>query len=178
MDLITEKRIGCVAVMADDNEEEGLLQQQDDNNNKKLVPLPVGIITKSDIIKAYQNQVDTNEPCETIMHKGSLQTCSPNVDRDEAAHLLEKSHNHHLIVASEDEPKIFLGLVSSWDITAECARDHRAYPWIRSEDGKFHNPFPPQKKPSEQHFNKQTILHHEHEPDTVYMDDLDVLNFQ
>ena len=155
-------------------------QQPEDNNdnNTKVVPLPVGIITKSDIIKAYQNQVNINEPCESIMNKGDLQTCGPNVDRDKAAHLLEESHNHHLLVVSDDDdPKKFLGLVSSWDITAECARDHRAYPWIRSEDGKFHSPFP-KKKPSEQHFNKQTVLHHEHEPDTVYMDDLDVLNFQ
>lgn len=32
----------------------------------------------------------------------------------------------------------FKGLISSWDITVECARDDRAWPWNRQEDGKFH----------------------------------------
>ena len=33
----------------------------------------------------------------------------------------------------------FVGLVSSWDITVECARDDRAWPWNRPEDGRFHS---------------------------------------
>ena len=33
----------------------------------------------------------------------------------------------------------FVGLVSSWDITVECARDDRAWPWNRPEEGKFHD---------------------------------------
>jgi hypothetical protein len=39
-----------------------------------------------------------------------------------------------------DKNAQFRGLVSSWDITVECARDDRAWPWNRTEDGKFHRP--------------------------------------
>jgi hypothetical protein len=34
----------------------------------------------------------------------------------------------------------FRGLISSWDITVECARDDRAWPWNRQEGGKFFAP--------------------------------------
>ena len=35
----------------------------------------------------------------------------------------------------------FLGLVSAYDVTADTANETRAWPWIRSEDGRFHHPF-------------------------------------
>jgi hypothetical protein len=112
------------------------------------------------------------------MTKGTLQTCSPTCDRDKAARILEESHHHHLLVV-DDHTQTFAGLVSSWDITAECARDDRAWPWNRSEDGKFHKPIADTKKHSTaEKYEKQTILHHDHEEYTVYMDELDVLNFQ
>jgi CBS-domain-containing membrane protein len=170
-----EKGIGAIAVMPEDEKVAAAVTDNNDNRNRK--PMPVGIITKSDIIKAYQNMVGIDDPCESIMHTGDLKTCTPTVDRDRAARLLEENHNHHLLVVSDDDPSVFVGLVSSWDITAECARDDRAWPWIRSEDGKFHNPLP-KKKPVGQHFDRQTILHHNHEANTVYMDELDVMNFQ
>jgi hypothetical protein len=44
--------------------------------------------------------------------------------------------NHHAVVV--DKEGEFKGLISSWDITAECARDDRAWPWNRQEGGKFH----------------------------------------
>lgn len=144
--------------------------------------MPIGIITKSDILFAYHNMVGIDDPCEAIMPRDKpLQTCSPNVDRDQAARILEQNHTHHIIVvnkdASDDSPH-FVGLISSWDLSAECARDDRAWPWIRSEDGRFHNPFPRVKKSSALKYDKQSILHHDHEEYTVYMDELDVLNFQ
>jgi hypothetical protein len=46
------------------------------------------------------------------------------------------SQNHHAIVVGPNAE--FKGLVSSWDITVECARDDRAWPWNRPEDGRFH----------------------------------------
>lgn len=36
-----------------------------------------------------------------------------------------------------DKDAEFVGLVSSWDIAVECARDDRAWPWNRPEGGKF-----------------------------------------
>jgi hypothetical protein len=45
------------------------------------------------------------------------------------------TQNHHALVV--DKNGDFRGLISSWDITAECARDDRAWPWNRQEGGKF-----------------------------------------
>jgi CBS domain-containing protein len=98
--------------------------------------MPIGIITKSDILLAYHNLVGIDDPCEVLVTKDKpLQTCNPNIDRDRAAAiLLERNHTHHILVV-DDEPShasspYFVGLFSSWDLSAECARDDRAWPWI------------------------------------------------
>jgi CBS domain-containing protein len=55
--------------------------------------MPVGIITKSDILKAYRSRVGVDDPCEVIMGgRDQLVTCTPSVDRDRAARILERSH--------------------------------------------------------------------------------------
>ena len=45
--------------------------------------------------------------------------------------------NHHALVMNKNAE--FVGLISSWGITVECARDDRAWPWNRPEEGKFHD---------------------------------------
>ena len=61
-----------------------------------------------------------------------------DVTRDEAAKFFELKQIHHAIVVNEFGT--FVGLISSWDIAVECARDDRAWPFIRSADGRFHHP--------------------------------------
>jgi hypothetical protein len=68
----------------------------------------------------------------------NLQTCDVNLSRDGAAALLERNKTHHAIVV--DGNLHFQGLISSWDIVSECAKDNKAYPWNRSPDGRFHKP--------------------------------------
>jgi CBS-domain-containing membrane protein len=67
-----------------------------------------------------------------------LETVDDTMSRDQAARVLERNKNHHAIVV--DSNKHFKGVVSSWDITVECAKDDRAFPWNRSPDGRFHSP--------------------------------------
>ena len=62
-----------------------------------------------------------------------------DVTRDEAAKFFELKQIHHAIVVNEFGT--FVGLISSWDIAVECARDDRAWPFIRSADGRFHHPW-------------------------------------
>jgi CBS domain containing-hemolysin-like protein len=172
MQLMVDQKVSSIAVIPD------LVDEKVTLDAPKPVPMPIGIITKSDIVRAYHNEVGIHEPCEKIMNQCPLQTCSPTVDRDRAARILEHNRTHHIIVL-DDKTHNFVGLISSWDLTAECARDDRAWPWIRSEDGKFHNPLPQKKRVSSSlKYDKQSILHHGHEEYTVYMDELDVLNFQ
>ena len=176
MDLMLDKKIGAVVVIEKD-ESKGL-----DVDAETPLPMPVGIITKSDVMKGYHNRIGIDDPCEAIMHKGDLATCTPNVSRDRAASMLEKNHFHHLIVTDEKHER-FIGLISSWDITAECARDDRAWPWPRSEDGKFHKPKTQTDRRAGSPQNAEhhpTILEHDHGHDefATYMDDLDLVGIQ
>lgn len=188
MDAMLENKIGSVIVI---KKEKKKPKDGEEKHVETLLPMPVGIITKSDILKAYQGRLGVDARYETIMSKDDLATCSPNMTRDQAARILEKTHHHHIIVV-DDQHEHFLGLVSSWDITVECAKDDRAWPWIRSQDGKVHGAKEEKKTmgravsprtaavtadPSVplDGENKETIYKHEHDEFTTYMDELDLL---
>ena len=121
MDLMLAKKIGAVVVLIHTDQ----------------YHCPIGIVTKTDILRAYHDNVRTYQPVKDIMSK-NLDICTEDMNRDQAARVLEKNKNHHAIVVDSNDH--FQGLVSSWDITVECAKDDRAWPWNRSEDGKFHKP--------------------------------------
>lgn len=142
MDLMLENNIGAVVVVKYEYK-----YVNDDFDKATLFTRPLGIITKSDLLLAYHEpEVNIHHPCRVIM-SDHLATCSPDMDRDEAAAILEENKNHHAVVV--DEIGYFKGLISTWDITAEVARDHRAWPWIRSPDGKFHDPHHHHEKKAE-----------------------------
>ena len=129
MDLMLEHNIGAVVVVR--------LEESREGSELATFHRACGIITKTDVIAAYKNTyIGIDYPCHHIM-SSHLATCTPQMSRDQAARIMELHKNHHAIVV--DDEQRFVGVLSSWDITAECARDHRAWPWNRSEDGKFHN---------------------------------------
>lgn len=119
LDLMMEKKIGAIVVIT---------------QKTPLAISPLGIVTKTDLVSAYKNGLTLDHPVEEIMSK-NMGTCLDTMDRDQAAKVLEDNKNHHAIVVNKDGD--FLGLISSWDITVEVARDHRAWPWNRPEDGHF-----------------------------------------
>ena len=92
----------------------------------------VGLISKTDFCQAYINGVSVEDEVDKIMSTG-LQTVNEDMSRDNAAIFFEKKKIHHAIVTKGDD---FVGLISSWDVTAECARDLYAWPWNRTEDGR------------------------------------------
>lgn len=101
------------------------------------------------------------------------------------AQILEKNKTHHVVVVDEKHAR-FVGLVSSWDIASECAKDNRAWPYLRGEDGKI--PFPENvvkacepcvpPPPAYDPEKPTTILNHQHDKATTFMDDLDLEAFQ
>lgn len=116
IDLIFENRISAVVVA--------------DKGGK-----PIGLVTKTELVQAYRAGTQISSQVGTVM-KRELTKVQQTADRDGAAKALENAHEHHAIVV--DSSDNFVGLISSWDITAECAKDSRAWPWTRTADGHVH----------------------------------------
>jgi CBS domain-containing protein len=68
--------------------------------------------------------------------KKDVKTVLDTQSRDQVASAMEHEEIHHAVVVNKDGK--FVGLVSAWDVTAECARDARAWPWTRTVNGKVH----------------------------------------
>mmetsp|Transcript_9479 Transcript_9479/g.33015 ORF Transcript_9479/g.33015 Transcript_9479/m.33015 type:complete len:146 (-) Transcript_9479:97-534(-) len=91
---------------------------------------PVGIVTKSDVARAYAEGVPLEAPVSQVMST-TLFPLSCEASRDEAAEHLEQHHVHHAVIV--DGSGAFVGVVSSWDVARECALDAKAWPWNRPE---------------------------------------------
>jgi CBS domain-containing protein len=124
MEDMLAKKIGCLVVLMKENESD---QEH----------VPVGILTKTDFMKAYMKEMPLTTSVRDIMST-KLVTVRDNINRDQAGRVFEEHKNHHAIVV--DGNGKFQGIISAWDIVAECVKDDRAWPWNRSEDGKFHKP--------------------------------------
>ena len=115
-----------------------------DNNISAVVVLneenePSGIVTKTDLVSAYKQGIPLAQKVGVIMAT-NLITLPHTTNRDDAAKLFEQNLNHHAIIVNERNK--FVGVISTWDIAAECAKDSRAWPWTRSADGKIHESAP------------------------------------
>jgi hypothetical protein len=91
------------------------------------------------------------------------------------------------VIVVDEEHSHFVGIISSWDIATECAKDDRAWPYLRTENGQFPIPKalqdqierrsrPPPPAPYDPN-KPTTIVNHEHDK-LGYMDELDVMGFQ
>lgn len=120
LDNMVSKKIGAIIVVSPENANQA-----------------VGILTKTDFVEAYQKGLSLETPVAQIM-SANLQTLRDNLSRDQAAEFFQDNHNHHAVVV--DAKGNFVGLISAWDVSTECAKDGKAWPWNRSEDGRFHKP--------------------------------------
>ena len=134
---MTSKQVGGAVVILSTNEDGH--PSLDRSEMKSKHQKPHGIVTKTDILHAYRRQVDIKEGSKIILKNKPLVTCKPGDDRDRVASIIERNKMHHVIVMNEQEEH-FIGIVSSLDIAKECARDNRAWPYLRSEDGWVHLP--------------------------------------
>ena len=175
MDLMLLHKVGAVVVVS------AKKKKMEAQGRISETPIATGMITKSDILQAYRNRIDIDAPCQKIMGDKHLVCCHPSDDRDQVASILERNRTHHVVVVDENHSS-FMGIVSSWDVAAECAKDNRFWPYLRGEDGKIpfpehkiekHVPLPDPYDPNQ----PTTVLNHKHEKDT-FMDDLDLEAFQ
>lgn len=112
LDLLIDSSLGAVVV----------LHQTGDKH------IPVGIITKSDLLRAYKAGLTLDHKVEEIMSR-YIETLYETDTEDSAAKHFERTKHHHAFVVNKDEQ--FVGLVTTWDVATEVARDSRAWPWNR-----------------------------------------------
>eukprot|EP00529_Nitzschia_sp_RCC80_P036786 CAMPEP_0113440038 /NCGR_PEP_ID=MMETSP0014_2-20120614/352_1 /TAXON_ID=2857 /ORGANISM="Nitzschia sp." /LENGTH=193 /DNA_ID=CAMNT_0000330821 /DNA_START=497 /DNA_END=1081 /DNA_ORIENTATION=- /assembly_acc=CAM_ASM_000159 len=120
MDLMLKNKVGCLVVIAP---------------KVPLTVAPLGIVTKTDLMEAYKKGFTLDgHTVDEVMSK-DLETCVETMDRDDAAKVLERNQDHHALVINKNGD--FCGLISSWDITTEVAKDSRAWPFLRPETGRI-----------------------------------------
>lgn len=96
---------------------------------------PAGLVTNTNLAAAYQQGVDRTAAISTIMST-QLDTLLDTDSRDTAASMLEQCSRHHAVVVNAQGH--FVGLISAFDVVSEVAKDARAWPWMRTDDGKVH----------------------------------------
>lgn len=64
--------------------------------------IPVGIVTKSDLLKAYMDRLDLDNLVESVMGH-TVETILDTKSRDAAAEYFEKTKHHHAFVVNEKQ---------------------------------------------------------------------------
>jgi CBS domain-containing protein len=120
-----------IVAMVTDNKVSAVVVMDKDDKDK-----PVGLVTKTDLVLAYKQGISLHQKVQLIM-VNNLKTIPHTANRDQVAKMFEATQFHHAIVVDGKTGK-FMGVVSAWDVVTECARDARAWPYSRTEDGKVH----------------------------------------
>jgi CBS domain-containing protein len=91
--------------------------------------IPVGIIAKTDIMKAYQRGLDpkTHKISEVMGLK--IETVLDTSTRDVAAKHFEVTHHKNAFVMDKNHK--FVGMVNALEVCFEVARADDAWPWNR-----------------------------------------------
>ncbi|KAL7446505.1 hypothetical protein ACHAXM_010220 [Skeletonema potamos] len=90
---------------------------------------PVGIITKTDITRAFAEEVPSSTIAEAFMSSKDLICVRTDTQTDDIADLIQKKFVHHLVVV--DDKGVFAGVASSWDVAREVSLDAKAFPYNR-----------------------------------------------
>jgi predicted transcriptional regulator len=98
---------------------------------------PTGIITKTDMCWCYHNGISLDTQIGDVMPwTAGMKTIQATSCKDDAAKFFEKHSLHHALVVDANDKVV--GLISALDIAKEVAKDARAWPYNRHEDGKAH----------------------------------------
>ena len=89
---------------------------------------PVGIVTKTDLLKGYEAELDLDQPVDTIMGT-SIETIPDTSAKDKAAEHFEKTKHYNAFVVDKDER--WVGLLTVLDVAMDHAKGARAWPWNR-----------------------------------------------
>lgn len=129
MDAMLGHRVGAVVVVVREHPSQPSSDVRGKSpNTATTTTRACGIITKSDVLEAYHCfDVGIDRPCLEIMTNRKLGTCTPEMSLDRAAQVLAKNRNHHAIVVDAKD-KHFVGVLSTWDITVEYAKQDHSPP--------------------------------------------------
>lgn len=97
----------------------------------------LGIITKTDITRAFAEGVSSEADAESFM-PDNLICVKEDTQTDDLADLIQKEHVHHLVVVDNDGN--FAGIASSWDVAREVSLDAKAFPYNRELWTTPHSP--------------------------------------
>lgn len=89
----------------------------------------IGIITKTDITRAFAEEVPSSTIAEAFMSSKDLICVRTDTQTDDIADLIQKKFVHHLVVV--DDKGVFAGVASSWDVAREVSLDAKAFPYNR-----------------------------------------------
>lgn len=89
----------------------------------------VGIITKTDITRAFAGEVPSSTIADAFMTSKDLICVKADTQTDDIAELIQKKFVHHLLVV--DDKGAFVGVASSWDVAREVSLDAKAFPYNR-----------------------------------------------
>ena len=92
--------------------------------------LPMGIVTKTDLLHALKEQLTLESTVDTIMGK-KMETLPETASKDQAAEHFEKTRHYHAIVVNKNNH--WVGLLTVLDTAMDRARDGRAWPWNRDK---------------------------------------------
>ncbi len=89
----------------------------------------LGIITKTDITRAFAGEVPSSTIADAFMTSKDLICVRTDTQTDDIADLIQKKFVHHLVVV--DDKGVFAGVASSWDVAREVSLDAKAFPYNR-----------------------------------------------
>ena len=90
---------------------------------------PVGIVTKADLIKAFQMGLDPATHTVNEIMSTTIESVFDTNTKDEAAkHFQDTKHENAFVL---DKEKEWVGMLNSIDIAVECVRDNNCWPWNR-----------------------------------------------
>jgi len=93
--------------------------------------IPVGIVTKTDLLQAYQKRLNNQEHKVREIMSTMIETLQETQTVAEAAEYFYQSQHHHVFVVNQD--KQWIGLITTWDVAIQLAKDHRDWPWNNRE---------------------------------------------
>lgn len=92
---------------------------------------PVGIVTKTDLIRAWEKGMDCKTNTVSEIMGTTIETVLDTTPTGIAAeHFEEKKHRHAFVVDSAGD---YVGIVTAYDIAVETARDNKAWPYVNRD---------------------------------------------
>jgi CBS domain-containing protein len=123
------------------------------------VHLPIGVITKTDLMKAYKDGLDPKVHKAREAMSTSIETVFDTATRDAVAkHFADTKHKTAFVVNKENH---FVGLVSALDVAIEVSRDDHAFPWNRDSLEKMYQISTSPRSPK---WSNPPRVHTEHSP--------------